>query len=218
MTGPLRVFDVTCAQMDGVAIKVGLEVSVWPPQLLLKGLSLSTKALSKPQPLCRGDPLFPVGPPMQVLLSCEARPCLCGCRAGRRLLSRCLLHLAPRRTRIGLPSAIWRWFQALSCLEMAKGPCLTSKKLWHYRIVRVKMNAKLSGEASGTLIPEFLGDSAIPILLELRFNVGVSVPSHNVRNVVLRSKSTSCPSCHRGPHLKPHPSRRCGLALFLYCS
>lgn len=84
------------------------------------------------------------------------------------------------------------------------------------------MNAKLSGEASGTLIPEFLGvrgperrfetsreDSAIPILLELRFNVGVSSPCRDVtRHVVLRSKSTSCPSCHRGRHLRPHPSRR----------
>jgi len=41
--------------------------------------------------------------------------------------------------------------------------------------VRVRMRAHLSGPDADTLVPHFLEDSAIPVLMELRFNVGVSL-------------------------------------------
>eukprot|EP00440_Ansanella_granifera_P023646 gb/GFBE01025679.1/.p1 GENE.gb/GFBE01025679.1/~~gb/GFBE01025679.1/.p1 ORF type:complete len:508 (+),score=77.61 gb/GFBE01025679.1/:1-1524(+) len=41
--------------------------------------------------------------------------------------------------------------------------------------VRVQMNAVISGADSDRLLPHFLADSAVPILMELQFNVGVYV-------------------------------------------
>jgi len=41
--------------------------------------------------------------------------------------------------------------------------------------VRVAMNADISGEETGQLLPNFLADSAVPILMELKFNVGVYI-------------------------------------------
>ncbi|CAJ1428795.1 unnamed protein product [Effrenium voratum] len=42
-------------------------------------------------------------------------------------------------------------------------------------VVRVNMHAVLSAEDSNQLLPEFLADSAVPILLELRFKVGITL-------------------------------------------
>lgn len=41
--------------------------------------------------------------------------------------------------------------------------------------IRVRMDAKLSGEQADALLPHFLEDSAVPMLMELKFNVGVSL-------------------------------------------
>ena len=58
-----------------------------------------------------------------------------------------------------LPSAgEGTWSQAVE-RDMKFGSCEEDGHLMTKpRIVRVQMNAKLSGEASGMLIPEFLGD------------------------------------------------------------
>lgn len=41
--------------------------------------------------------------------------------------------------------------------------------------VRVRMNAEISGETSDELLPHLLADAALPIFMELKFNVGVYV-------------------------------------------
>lgn len=41
--------------------------------------------------------------------------------------------------------------------------------------VRVRMNADISGETSDELLPHLLADAALPIFMELKFNVGVYV-------------------------------------------
>eukprot|EP00930_Biecheleria_cincta_P095484 TRINITY_DN87444_c0_g1_i1.p1 TRINITY_DN87444_c0_g1~~TRINITY_DN87444_c0_g1_i1.p1 ORF type:complete len:494 (-),score=82.00 TRINITY_DN87444_c0_g1_i1:23-1504(-) len=42
-------------------------------------------------------------------------------------------------------------------------------------VVRVRMNADISGETSDELLPHLLADAALPIFMELKFNVGVYV-------------------------------------------
>ncbi|CAE8589944.1 unnamed protein product, partial [Polarella glacialis] len=41
--------------------------------------------------------------------------------------------------------------------------------------VRVQMNADIAGQTANALLPHFLEDSAVPLLMELQFNVGISV-------------------------------------------
>jgi len=84
-----------------------------------------------------------------------------------------ILSSRPGRVLVGaIPGEKLQGRTAIGHLEVVPGSMLPSAG---EGIVRVQMNAKLSGEASGMLIPEFLGDSAIPILMELRFNVGIKV-------------------------------------------
>lgn len=115
--------ELTDLNMDGTAIRVGLEVSVH---------------CQNPNPYA-----------VEILSS----------RPGRVLVGAAPEEPSQARTAIGN-------------LEVVPGSMLPSAG---EGIVRVKMNAKLTGESSGMLIPEFLGDSSIPILLELRFNVGIKV-------------------------------------------
>eukprot|EP00929_Paragymnodinium_shiwhaense_P089961 TRINITY_DN50184_c0_g1_i1.p1 TRINITY_DN50184_c0_g1~~TRINITY_DN50184_c0_g1_i1.p1 ORF type:complete len:577 (-),score=98.05 TRINITY_DN50184_c0_g1_i1:225-1955(-) len=54
-------------------------------------------------------------------------------------------------------------------------------------VVTVHMNSTVSGEAARTLLPHFLADSSVDILLELQFNVGVTL------SFGLRQWSTAVP-------------------------
>ncbi|CAL1144502.1 unnamed protein product [Cladocopium goreaui] len=111
------------------------------------GLEVSVLALSESKSLCRGDFVFKV----QTCLVVSWWVPL-----GR--IFKVELPESQGGSRVDV--AKWRGRDTASVLE---------------GIVRVQMNAKLSGETSGLLIPEFLGDSAIPILMELRFSVGINV-------------------------------------------
>lgn len=83
-----------------------------------------------------------------------------------------ILSSKPGRVLVGPVGENLQSRTAIGHLEVVPGSMLPSGG---EGIVRVQMNAKLSGETSGLLIPEFLGDSAIPILMELRFSVGINV-------------------------------------------